>query len=501
MFEIFKQKTKKNILALGTSFVLSACTVGPNFEPDHMKLPENWKEHKATPEEIERTNKEMISWWSLFHDPLLDQLVKRAVEGNYNLQIAGQRILAAKAMRDRYTAEWYPQGEVVTSGGVDRFSTSLGNWPIAGYPSTYPFMAYGPNVTWQLDVFGRIRREVEAQEDVIGQNIEARRSVMVTILAELASDYMLLRSTQLQLKIADDNIRVAQDNVNLVSKLYQKGVGNTLQIAQANSELHAQLGAREPLKTRISQVTHAIDVLLGQMPGTSEDMLKIAGPMPVVPELPATLPTIVVANRPDIRQAERRYAEAMARIGVAVSNMYPNFTLPLSFQPQFSAFHQFFNASSFFWQFILSISTPIMQGGKLTAEVQSAQAEAEATRLAYRQTILTAFKEVEDAFAAWNDDEEREKFLRRSSEDSQLASDRAKKLYKAGLTGYLEVLTTQRTALSAQNAHVLSRLERLQDAVRLYSALGAGWRGIALTSTELPINTTEQNILAKAFTQ
>lgn len=501
--EIRTNKRKKRAI-LGQVyciFFLAACTVGPDFQPDHMKLPDNWKEHPATPEEIERTNREMKTWWAQFNDPLLDRLVEKAVEGNYNLKIAGQRILEAKAMRDASASEWYPQANMTAAGGVDRFSTSLKNWPISGYKSTYPYMAYGPNVSWQLDVFGRIRREVEVQEQAFGVTVEDRRAIMVTILSELTSNYMILRTTQLQLRIATDNIAVAQKNYDLATRLYHEGVGNTLQIAQASSELQAQLGAREPLKTRIKQITHAIDVLLGQMPGTSEDMLKIVGPMPHVPELPATLPMIVVANRPDIRKAERQYAEATARIGVAVARMYPDFSLPLSFQPQFSAFHQFFNASSFFWQFILSISTPLAQGGKLTAGVQAAQAEAEAARFSYRQTILTAFKEVEDAFAAWGDDEEREKYMRRSAEDSKLASERAQRLFKSGLTGFINVLTTERTALAAENQEALARLERLEDAVRLYSALGAGWRGIAVTSTKLPVDTVQQNVLAKAFTQ
>jgi NodT family efflux transporter outer membrane factor (OMF) lipoprotein len=362
-------------------------------------------------------------------------------------------------------------------------------------------LTYGATASWELDMFGRIRRDVQAREHAVEATIEARRAVLMGLLSELASDYMLLRVTQLQIQIATDNIRVAKDAVDLTNKLYLEGVGNTLQIAQAQAELDAQIAAREPLKTRVSQVTHAIAVLLGKMPGELEDELKQQRPLPVVPEFPAVLPSVVIANRPDVRMAERRYAVATAQIGVAVANLYPHFVVPLTFNPNASAMYQAFQVNAMSWQFLLMASLPLMHGGKMTAEVRATQASAEAARLTYRQTVLTAFKEVEDSMAAWHDDIEYAEQLHKAAEDSATASDRARKLYGAGLVGFLEVLTTERTTLNAQNMEALARLERLRDAVNLYTALGAGWKGVALTNSTLPVSLETQNILARAFSQ
>ncbi|NHO39310.1 efflux transporter outer membrane subunit [Acetobacter ghanensis] len=496
-------------LCAATSMLLSACTVGPNYQPDRMKLPAQFKEaaeeHVATPEEIERTNKEMVEWWSLFKDPMLSRLVQDAIKGNYDLQIAGQRILAERAMRDRSAAQWYPQMDANMGGGDVRYSLNIDNWPLRpGNPANRPeatMLTYGATASWELDMFGRIRRDVQAREHAVEATIEARRAVLMGLLSELASDYMLLRVTQLQIQIATDNIRVAKDAVDLTNKLYLEGVGNTLQIAQAQAELDAQIAAREPLKTRVSQVTHAIAVLLGKMPGELEDELKEPRPLPVVPEFPAVLPSVVIANRPDVRMAERRYAVATAQIGVSVANLYPHFVVPLTFNPNASAMYQAFQVNAMSWQFLLMASLPLMHGGKMTSEVRAAQASAEAARLTYRQTVLTAFKEVEDSMAAWHDDIEYAEQLHKAAEDSATASERARKLYSAGLVGFLEVLTTERTTLNAQNMEALARLERLRDAVNLYTALGAGWKGVALTNSTLPVSLETQNILARAFTQ
>lgn len=186
---------------------------------------------------------------------------------------------------------------------------------------------------------------------------------------------------------------------------------------------------------------------------------------------------------------------------MAVANLYPHFVIPLTFNPNASAMYQLFQVNAMSWQFLMMASLPLMHGGKMTAEVRAAQASAEAARLEYRQTVLTGFKEVEDAMAAWHDDIEYAEQLHKAAEDSATASERARKLYGAGLVGFLEVLTTERTTLNAQNQEALAKLERLRDAVNLYTALGAGWKGVPLTNTTLPVSLETQNVLARAFKQ
>ena len=489
--------------------MFSSCTMGPNYQPDRMKLPVGFKEtlknHPATPEEIAITDKEMIDWWSLFKDPMLTRLVKDAIKGNYNLRIAGQHILAERAMRDRAAAQWYPQLDANAGGGDVRYSLNIDNWPLRpGNPLNHAHaseLTYGAVASWEIDMFGRIRRDVEAHGRAVESSIEERRAVLMGLLSELVSDYMIMRVTQLQITIATNNIQVASEALDLSKRLYQEGVGNTLQIAQAKAELDAQIAAREPLRTRVSQLTHALAVLVGKMPEDLEDELKKPAPLPVVPRFPTTLPSIVLANRPDIRMAERQYALATAKIGVAVANLYPHFIVPLTFNPNASAMYQVFQVNGMSWQFMLMASIPLMHGGKFTSEVRNAQAAAEAARLSYRQTVLTAFKEVEDNMVAWHDDIIYAQQLHQAAIDSASASSQARQLYGAGLVGFLEVLTTERTTLNAQNMEALSQLARLQDAVNLYTALGSGWQGFALTNTKLPVSLETQNILARAFQQ
>ncbi|NHN89279.1 efflux transporter outer membrane subunit [Acetobacter sp. LMG 1627] len=489
--------------------LLAGCSVGPNFQPDRLKLPSGFteaaEEKPATPEEIERTNKEMTEWWASFNDPILTKLVQDAIKGNYDLQEAGQRILAERALRDKAASAWYPQMDANAGGGDVRYSLNIDNWPLRpGNPANRPeasILTYGASATWEIDVFGRIRRGVEAHEREVEASVEGRRALLMALLSELANDYMVLRVTQLQIKIATDNIKVAKENLDLTNRLYLEGVGNTLQTAQAQAELDSQIAAREPLKTHVSQVSHALSVLVGKMPGEMEEELKVVKPLPRVPAFPATLPSVVIANRPDIRMAEKEYAVATAEVGVAVAELYPHFVIPLTFNPNASAMYQAFQVNGMSWQFLMMASLPLMHGGKYTATIRATQAAAEASRLHYRQTVLNGFKEVEDAMAAWHDDIEYQEKLEKASEDSALARDRARKLYAAGLIGFLDVLTAERTTLTAQNAEALSRLERLRDAVNLYTAIGAGWRGVALTNTTLPVSLETQNIWARAFQQ
>lgn len=483
---------------------LSGCNVGPNFHRDHMKIPQEWAEkvndHPATAQEIAQAANDMRRWWEQFHDPLLNRLVEKAIQNNYDLQIAGQRIIAAQALRDQQAANWYPQLDGSAGFGYSTTSNTQTNTEVTrATPNNAVIRRYGANFSWQLDAFGLIRRTVQSHEEAVKSSIEDRRAVLLTMLSQLANNYVTLRVMQLRVKIADTNVAVAQYIYNLAQREYAEGTGTTLQTAQAQAELQSQMAARVPLLTSISQITHAIDVLLGQPPGATEAELKQDHPLPDLPPFPPSLPSIVLANRPDVRNAERQYAIATANVGIAVAQLYPQFSLDMSAMPSTSHASQLADIASLISNNFLNLSIPLFHGGKLTAKVQAEQANAEAARLQYRQTILNALKEVEDVITAWGDDADHVKLLHASKLSSQLALSRAQKLYKAGLTGYLDVLTTQRTAVNAENAEAIALLDRFQDAVNLFTALGAGWQGVDITKTELPITLDQQNALAKAF--
>ena len=481
---------------LSALLLLSGCNLGPRYHPPALALPADWTEHAATPEELAHTEAQMRDWWASFHDPLLILLVDQAIAGNRDLAIAGQRLLAARALRDQIAGGLYPQIDFTPAAGIQRFSTTLEYPPLPGLNSDNRFWQYGFTASWELDVFGRIRHSVEAQQSAYEAGIEQRRGVLLSMLSELTTDYVTLRATQLQLQIADRNIRAAGEALQLTNKVYAQGLGTTLQVAQAQGELETEQATRLPLQTRIAQLSHAIAVLCGQMPGTFEARLQQPAPLPDVPDLPVALPSTVIANRPDIRRAERQYAQATARIGVAIAQLYPSFTLPLSFTPQASMIHELFTASSLAWSLLLQASAPLYHGGTLKAEVREARANAEVARLGYEQTVLRAFGEVEDRLVAYGNDRIRADMLRRAAQDNALALDRARRLYGAGLSGFLDVLTSERATYTAENLEALGQLARLEDAIALFTALGAGWQGVPLTAT-LPIDETAQHRMAQ----
>ncbi len=487
----------KHVLRCLALCALAGCTVGPDYRPPHVDVPAGWAEHAATPAELERTRARMRDWWASFHDPVLDRLVALAIASNLDLRIAGQRLLAAQDMREALSAALAPQVDFSGQAGIQRFSTTLEFPPLPGVSPSNRLWSPGFTASWELDVFGRIHRQIEAQDAELGADIEARRGMLLALLGELATDYVALRSAQREVVIAERNIRAAREGLELTQRVFTQGLGTSLQVAQAQAELETEQATTSPLRTRIAQLSHAIAVLLGQLPGSLEAMLLRPAPLPQAPGLPVALPSMVIANRPDIREAERRYAEASADIGVAVAQLYPDFSLPLSLGVQSSMVHELLAADSLAFQLVLSAAEPIYHGGRINARVREARAEAESARLSYQRTVLVAFREVEDRLVAYRDDTGRSAVLHRAAADNALALSRSRRLYSAGLSGFLDVLSAERATYQSEDAAALGDLARLTDAISLYVAIGAGWQGVALTATRLPIDLAAQHRLAR----
>lgn len=493
------------MLALAGVSPLTGCVVGPDYKPDDLKIPAQFRsiKHPATKEEIAKTEKLLTQWWAQFHDPVLNDLVKRALKGNYDLQAATQRIIAEQAVRRQAQAQWYPQLDANAGGGNDRHSIIIDNWPVRpGNPANHPsasMLTYGVRANWEIDIFGRIARDVEAHKRLVEETIEERRGVLITLLSQLVSDYIGLRETQERLDVVENSVKTAHQSTVLVTKLYQNGVGNNLTVAQAQAEEHTEKSRIPELVAQQARLIHAIAILMGELPSSLEPELEARQKLPIMPAFPETVPSVILQMRPDIGETERRYAENMARIGVAIAQLYPNFSIPLTFNPNASALSQAFQIQAMSWNVLMMMSVPVLHGGKYDAAIMQARAEAEASRLEYRQTVLNAFREVEDAFIDWEQDEILVKERQEAANQAVLARQRAGKLFNAGLTGYLDVLNTQQNALTEKEAAVKARGKRLDDAVTLYIAFGAGWQGQELQDTRLAIEKKGQTILERAF--
>lgn len=495
-------------VVISSCFLLTSCMVGPNYKPDKIPLPDHFtsQPHPATKEEIAQTEANLKDWWARFNDPILNRLVERTIKGNYDLQIATQHILAEQSLRRQAQSNWYPQLDANAGGGDSRYSINVDNWPLRpGNPANHPeasVLTYGARASWEIDIFGHIARQVQERKRLVEASIEERRGLLISLLSQLATDYIELRTIQARMAVTEDAIKTARSSTALVEQLYKNGIGNTLAIAQARTEEHAELARLPPLHARQEQLIHAIAVLMGEMPGAEEPELTARHPLPSLPPFPAMLPSSVMVNRPDIRSAERGYAASVARIGITVANLYPNFSIPLTFNPNASAAYQAFQLGGMSWNIMMMASLPILHGGKYSAQIAQARSEAEASRLKYRQTVLNAFKEVEDSLDDWQQDKELVRQESAAAAEASLALFRARKLFSAGLTGYLNVLDSQQTALTQRVASVIATGKLMDDAITLYVALGAGWQGENLPSTTLPIEKHGgQNMLLRAFTR
>ncbi len=479
------------------ALLLGGCTVGPDDRAPAPPMPAFVGPHPATAAEIDRTEAELRTWWQAFRDPTLDALVDAAIAGNLDLRRATARIVEARADQREAEASFYPQLSGSASFAEQHYPINLEYPPLPDDTSTSNRQyQLGLSASWEIDVFGRVRRQVEVASRGVDVSVEDRRGVLVSLLAEVADAYATLRAGQARLAIAERNVRAAADAVALVDRLLVQGVGTTLQLAQQRAELETEQAALPPLRATVADSAHALAVLTGQLPERTDARLTDDGPLPSVPPMPASLPSMIVANRPDIRADERRYALAAARVGLAVADLYPQFTIPLTLEPTASEIRQVFSGANLLWQATLSLTAPIYEGGRLRAQVTAARAEEAEARLAYEQTVLAAFRQVEDGITAYQTDMARDRALARAARDSASAFSQSETLFGRGLNGFLDVLTAERTVFAADDAKAVSDLAVLEDAVGLYQAIGAGWQGADLGTADLPVSAAEQHALA-----
>lgn len=458
------------------ALVTAGCTVGPDYVPPETKAPDQWTEAR-TPGLIgtgPEAARQLDRWWTGFNDATLDRLVGMAITDNLDLKIAEQRLLEARAQRAEAAAGFYPTLSGSASAERQRYSNALKFPPFGGIANTFEA---GFDASWEIDIFGKTRRAVEAADASVGASIESRRDVLVSLLAELGQDYATLRSAQARLVIARRNIKADQDALDLTHAKFTGGLGSELDVAQAQAQLETLNAAVPQLETVVAQQSHAIAVLLGQEPGALEAELATTGALPPAPPiLPAAVPSDVVRNRPDIRAAERQIAGANAQIGVAIAQMFPSFSITPSFGIAGGSLSHLLKDNALQWGVPASISVPIFEGGKLEANVAQAKAVAEEDRLTYRKTVLTAFQEVEDALVAYGAERRRHDRLDAAVAADRTAVDRATALYRGGLGNFLSVLDGERSLYSAEDAAAQSELTLTQQTIALYKALGAGWQ-------------------------
>ena len=457
---------------------LSACTVGPDYAGPHLPTPPAFTQTQLLSAQHAAAD-QLQAWWRHFNDPVLDDLVTGLLAQNLELQVAGKKLLIAEAQRRIAGAAELPQIDAGANATLAASSTTLQYPPGNGVYRDYTF---GFDATWELDVFGGTRRAEEAADHDLEAAVQQRRAVVVSLLGELARDYAMLRASQFRQGIAERNIATARQSLEITQSGFVRGLTSNLAVAQAQAELDTEQAAVPLLVDQQAKLIDAMAVLLGDYPVALRRRLDQSSPtLPVPPVLPESLPSEVIANRPDIRKSERTLAADTARIGVAIADLYPHFSIPLTLTPQTSYLRDSFSAASLVWSIGLTLTQGVYEGGRRTARIDAARATAQADLLTYRQTVLSAFREVEDALIDMQTANQRAALLHRAAADSRLAYQRAARLFGAGLADYLQVLTTQRAVVSADDAAAQGDLARIQAVITLYQSLGGGWQGVSFS--------------------
>jgi NodT family efflux transporter outer membrane factor (OMF) lipoprotein len=480
---------------------LTGCTVGPDYQSLEMKegpRPSALNDGSVPSRTVGGAVD--IAWWKSFRDAQLSSLVERLVVQNLDLQTAAERVIQSVAQRRVAAAQGLPHIEGQSSSTYNRQSadgTLSLLVPRPGAPLDYALLRDGLTSSWQLDLFGRVRRAVEAADADTLAAVENRHGVALAAVAELAQSYMLLRGTQSRLAIAKRNLRLAEENVELVNKRFGDGVATTLDLAQARAQQATIAATLPPLRAQIAEFINAIGLLLGDAPRALEAELQRSQIMPRVPRrVPVGLPGTLVRRRPDVREADARIHEATAQTGVAVASFYPDVTLNGAVGVESLHLTNLFSPNSTAFAVGPSISIPIFEGGRLRGTLALRESRQREAALFFQKTVLRAWKEVDDAMTAYREAQHRRSHIARSVTENQAALQAARQRYSEGAINFLNVTTTQAQLLQSENDLADSDTQIATGLVNLYRALGGGWE-IADVATEGDRAVTNRNVIER----
>ncbi len=476
----------KGLQCLALAVVLTGCTVGPDYHRPNVTTPAGWT---RTPVGGPADRKaDLGGWWQKFNDPQLNDLIERALQSSPDLRLAQARVRESRARYGVASAKLWPT--VDTSAGYARVGTShhqpvLGSMPIPpNVPFENDFYRAGFDAAWELDFAGGTRRGREAARAEVMADEAAQRSALVTLLAEIAANYLDLRAQQSRLAIVRSNIVAQETALGLTVTRYTNGLVSNLDVEQATALLSSTRADSFTLETGIQASIYRLDVLLGQPPGALAGELSLAKPLPAAQwPVPAGLPSELLRRRPDVQRAERQLAAATARMGAARADLFPKFYLTGAAGFESVSATDWFTAGSKFWSAGPTVQWRIFDAGRIRSNIKVQDAKQEQALVLYEQTALRAFEEVENALASYAHERQRRAALADGAGASQRSLDIAQKLYAAGLTSFLNVLDAERSLYHAQDLLARSDQALSTDLVALYKALGGGWETFSLNST------------------
>jgi len=462
----------KKLAALFCIAVLcSGCTVGPEYKRPAASVPGTYR--GLTPEQAAKNEASSLGdqkWQEVFQDPQLQGLIRTALEQNYDVRIAASHILEAKAQFGITRADQFPQ----VNGGAQITETRQ---PRGKFIPAFETSTGGINISaaWELDFWGKYRRATEAARASLLASEANRQAVMVTLVANVSAAYFQLRALDLELEISKRTLDSRKESLRLTKILVDHGSTSLLDLRQAEQLVFTASAEVPALEQQIEQQENFISILLGRNPGDIPRGQKLTEQAHSA-EVPAGLPSALLERRPDIRAAEQEMIAANARIGVARAAYFPQITLSGSGGLQTAALTNLFNGPSGVWSFGGALTEPIFTAGKIRSNIRLAEAQQQTATLFYQQTIQGAFRNVSDSLVAYRktrEFREQEELLFQSAQDSARLSHLR---YNGGVTGYLEVLTNETNAFSAELGVVEAQLNELLALVQVYQSLGGGWQ-------------------------
>ena len=501
---------------------LGACTVGPDYVQPKPPDVQTWNDRSAHGTDpnacVSLASNPDPEWWSGFDDPMLTQLEEQAISGNLDLQQAVLRVVAvrqnevaaraaglpslggsASYMHEQLGAKGILESQGVYSGlnsladqnsQLNQYSPGLGtqvssaaNSALGQIVQPVNLFQDGFDASWELDLFGKVRRSVEQANASTQAQVEATNDALVMLEGQVADAYVQVRGAQALLASQQENVAAAQNSLDLTRRQQLQGLATELDVDQALTQLGDQQAQLPGYEKQEQQAINQLSVLVGQPPGTLDARLTPAAPMPTVPKVVGIgLPSELARRRPDIRQAEAQLHAATANVGVATASFYPDISLTGSAGFRALDASYLANWGSLFYSVGPSISLPIFQGGKLTASLRMARAREASAALAYRGTVLNALREVENALVAYRTDRAARDKLAGTIRSSQDALYLARDSYKNGLSNFLQVLDAERTLVQSRQQLIQADVRLTDDVIALYNALGGGWQETVMTS-------------------
>ncbi|SEM03951.1 efflux transporter, outer membrane factor (OMF) lipoprotein, NodT family [Syntrophus gentianae] len=464
------------LVVIGIVLILAGCaTVGPDYVSPQTDLSGNW--HTPLKDGLTTEGEKpavLAEWWTTLNDPELSSLMKRAVAGNRDLKKAEARVREARANRGITRAGLFPTVDASGSATRSRSSEETGSG------KTSNFYVAGLDAGWELDLFGGVRRSVEAADADLQASQEDLRDVLVSLLAEVALNYVDVRTYQARLSVAESNLATQSETFDLTSWRQQAGLSDDLAVQQARYNLESTRSQIPTLRTGLEEAKNNLAVLLGDQPGKIHGELEERKPTPAIsPSVAVGVPADVLRQRPDVRRAERQLAAQTARIGVAKAELYPKFTLSGSIGLEALSSSKLFSSGSKTGSGGIGVTWRIFDAGAIRQNIEVQNALQEQYLMAYETAVLNSLKEVENALTAYAEEEQRRQALQDAVQAARKAAEQAGYKYQTGLADFDSVLEAQRSLLNFQDELAQSDGTVIANLIRLYKALGGGWTSLA----------------------